>query len=122
MGAARRDPGRGEIPVTLLIGSGSYAVSYTHLYMDDRYVGTFMPPLDMQDGYGAGLTLPSTGEHTVTIHFPLYSDVSQLIVGLRQGAAVKPCADYRYPVPVVYYGSSITPVSYTHLIWALLST
>lgn len=78
------------------------------LYMDDRYVGTFMPPLDMQDGYGAGLTLPSTGEHTVTIHFPLYSDVSQLIVGLRQGAAVKPCADYRYPVPVVYYGSSIT--------------
>ncbi len=78
------------------------------LYTDDRYAGTFMPPLDMQDGYSAALFLPTQGEHTVTIHFPLYSNVAQLSVGLRHGAAVKPCAGYRYSVPVVYYGSSIT--------------
>ena len=43
-----------------------------------------------------------------TIHFPLYSEVVSLEIGLCDGSSLLPARDYRTQLPVVFYGSSIT--------------
>lgn len=44
----------------------------------------------------------------ITIHFPLYSKVSSLEVGLERGAGIAAPQPYATMLPVVFYGSSIT--------------
>lgn len=72
------------------------------------YIGSFMPPVDMRDGYESKKETGITEETDITIHFPLYSRVKSLEIGIKAGCTLKPAKDYKYDVPVVYYGSSIT--------------
>ncbi len=44
----------------------------------------------------------------ITIHFPLYSNVDKLYIGLADGAVIEQPAPYQIRKPIVYYGSSIT--------------
>lgn len=83
------------------------------LYADygegSRYVRSFIPPLEMETGYESLIELPGEpAERLITIHFPTYSDVLDLKIGLQAGASVKAPPDYTYETPIVYYGSSIT--------------
>ena len=78
------------------------------LYVKDRYQGTFVPPLDMQDGYESVIKFPAAEMREITINMPLYSNVCKLYVGLQEGAEILPPEAYTYPGPIVYYGSSIT--------------
>ena len=78
------------------------------LYVKDRYQGTFVPPLDMQDGYESIIKFPAAEMREITINMPLYSNVCKLYVGLQAGAEILPPQAYAYPGPIVYYGSSIT--------------
>ncbi|MCQ2399093.1 MAG: SGNH/GDSL hydrolase family protein [Clostridia bacterium] len=45
---------------------------------------------------------------TLTICFPLYSEVYDLKIGFDKDAEVTLAPDYKYETPVVFYGSSIT--------------
>lgn len=81
----------------------------------EEYLGTFVPPLDMTDGYEECIAfwprnvIPRTRETVeFTLHFPLYSCVKRLWIGLPEEAELLPAAPYRVERPVVYYGSSIT--------------
>lgn len=78
------------------------------LYEDNIYRGTFIPPYDMEDGYESIIHLYSQYEREILIHFPLYSDVISLEIGLCQQASLLPPIPYCAKPPVVYYGSSIT--------------
>ncbi len=78
------------------------------LFADDVYRGTFVPPDDMTDGYTSELELNEGGVREITIHFPLYSGVVRLEIGLPKGCMLGKAAPYRITAPVVYYGSSIT--------------
>lgn len=82
------------------------------LYIDKggkgTYKGTFMPLYNMTDGYESIIDFPGRETRGVTIHFPLYSDVSALYIGLQDGAALGHGAQYSYNKPILYYGSSIT--------------
>ena len=78
------------------------------LYADDVYRGTFVPPEDMADGYTSEIDLGEGGAREITIHFPLYSGVKRLEIGLPKGCTLGTAAPYRITAPVVYYGSSIT--------------
>ena len=78
------------------------------LYADGQYVNTFIPPMGMTDGFEGRIEFPSAEMRQITIHFPLYSNVSDLQIGLAEGAAVKEAAPYVPGKPIVYYGSSIT--------------
>lgn len=84
------------------------------LYIDDpesgdsRYRKTLVPPLNMTDGYESVISLPGRKMRYFTIHFPLYSQVRNLFVGIRQDASLGEGLFYREELPVVYYGSSIT--------------
>ena len=82
------------------------------LYVDQgrrsTYYRTFMPPVEMKDGYESILSFPDAAQRSLTINFPLYSDVHALYVGLRQGSSIDAGASYEPLPPVLYYGSSIT--------------
>ena len=77
------------------------------LYVGNAFYGSFMPPFEIDCGYESVLDLPA-GQKEITVHFPLYSDVKALYVGLMDGCALLPPRPYRSIAPIVYYGSSIT--------------
>lgn len=68
---------------------------------------TFMPPMGMKSGYSAPFATDSMLAD-YTINFPLYDGVKELYIALKKDAVLAQAAPYRNPVPVVYYGSSIT--------------
>lgn len=78
------------------------------MYDGERYVNTFVPPYAMTDGFHALRGLPYGGTHQVTINFPVYSQVSEMYVGIKEGATLEAAEPYEHTTPVVYYGSSIT--------------
>lgn len=71
------------------------------------YKGTFRPPFDIEVGFESVINCEE-GEKTVTINFPLFSNVEALFVGIKEGATLKSAPDYTHSIPIVYYGSSIT--------------
>lgn len=78
------------------------------LYVDNVFQGEFVPPVDMQDGYESIRNFGEGKLHEIMIDFPLYNSVTELYIGLQEGATVKAAPDYAVKTPVVFYGSSIT--------------
>ena len=74
----------------------------------ERYMGTFVPPKDMVDGYESILRFDSAKMREITVNMPLYSGVDMVYVGLQEGATILPPKPYKHQKPIVYYGSSIT--------------
>ncbi len=82
-----------------------------YTYDDGVYsaVKTFLPPYNFVDTYGGVFDFDDgKEEHFVTIDFPLYNDVYDLYIGTKEGSVIKEAPEYKYNLPVVYYGSSIT--------------
>ncbi|MEA4832344.1 hypothetical protein SDC9_89374 [bioreactor metagenome] len=75
---------------------------------DSRYVHTFVPPMDMTDGFESAYNFPESGTHSVTVNFPLYGTVDLLYIGIKENTSVFKEADYIPVKPILYYGSSIT--------------
>ena len=73
-----------------------------------RHIKTFAPPYEMQDGYESVHTFAGAGWREITIHWPLYSEICELYIGLSETATVSEPTPYKHEKPVVYYGSSIT--------------
>lgn len=82
------------------------------LYINNKgksiYYKTFMPPIEMKDGYESIIYFADGKERDITINFPLYNDVNQLYIGLQTSAKIKSGDMYKIECPVVFYGSSIT--------------
>ena len=99
-------PSIGKMPHFALTGSAGFDL-YVH---DDavRYVQTFVPPFAIKDGYESVIHFGSSQMRELTINFPLYSEVSELYIGLCDSAAVYEPPPYKTETPIVYYGSSIT--------------
>ena len=99
-------PNIGKMPHFALTGSAGF-----DLYIcaeSERYVKTFVPPFAIQDGYESIIYFDSSNMREVTINFPLYSEVSELYIGLHDSALVCEPKRYKLEKPIVYYGSSIT--------------
>ena len=92
-----------RMPHFSLTGSAGF-----DLYADNEYRGTFIPPQEMTSNYESALCFPDAKLRQITIHFPLYSEVSGLWIRLENGASLLPPAPYADMPPAVYYGSSIT--------------
>ena len=90
-----------------LTGSAGYDM-YSEYDGESRYEGTFVPPFDVVHGYESVKDFPEQKERIVTINFPLYSSVSKLYVGLKEGSVLKEAPEYKIEKPIIYYGSSIT--------------
>lgn len=94
-------------PHFALSGSSGFDM-YTGIGENARYAGTFIPPVDVENGYESVIDFADAQERLITINFPLYSDVRKLYIGLQEGASLKAAPEYSIKTPVVYYGSSIT--------------
>lgn len=97
----------GKMPHFALTGSAGF-----DLYVKEdggyNYIRTFTPPFDITDGYESGFDFEDRKLRDITINFPLYSDVCELLIGLEEDAAVTEGDTYVQAAPMVYYGSSIT--------------
>ena len=78
------------------------------IYIGNRFEGTFLPPVSLPSRAFESLKVFGEGEKLVTLNFPLYGALSELYVGVDEGAEITEAPDYKYETPVVYYGSSIT--------------
>lgn len=96
-----------KMPHFALTGSAGFDM-YSECDGEHRYEGTFLPPFDVSDGYESVIDFPERKERIITINFPLYSSVTKLYIGLKEGAVLKEAPKYRIEKPIVYYGSSIT--------------
>lgn len=102
-------PAVGRFPHMPLTGSAGF-----DLYVDDpgdgisRYWKTFVPPIDMSNGYESEIRFPSPKKRFITIHFPLYSEVRNVLIGIDREASLGKGLSYWNELPVVCYGSSIT--------------
>ncbi|MBE6714876.1 MAG: hypothetical protein E7575_06315 [Ruminococcaceae bacterium] len=99
--------GIGRMPHFSLTGTAGFDM-YIRKSSRDIFSGTFVPHLDITDGYESSLYLD--GEmHDITINFPLYSGVDVLLIGIDKDAELLPFSEpYIGEAPIVYYGSSIT--------------
>ncbi len=78
------------------------------MYADNYYVKTFVPPFDIRCSYEDVFEFDEQKRREVTINFPLYSNVTELYIGLQEGSALTEAKPYKNTKPIVYYGSSIT--------------
>lgn len=92
-----------HMPVTGVSGFDMYGIRGGKYV----FIGTFTPPFSCPHGYESVLPTPG-GIQDLIIDFPLYNDVDKLFIGLSCEASLEAPSGYRQPLPVVYYGSSIT--------------
>ena len=78
------------------------------VYLNDRFAGTFLPPVSLPSKAFESLKNFDGGEKVVTLNFPLYGSLAELFVGIEEDATLLEAPDYKYEKPVIYYGSSIT--------------
>ncbi len=78
------------------------------LYVGNVYRGMFIPPFNTVDSYEGVLELGGDAEKEITINLPLYADITELYIGLKEDATLKEPTPYIDMKPIVYYGSSIT--------------
>jgi len=90
-----------------LSGSSSFDL-YVETNAGSHYCNTFMPPIDMTDGYESELKFPDRQMRYITINFPSYNCVDEIFIGLQADSKIEEGWKYINEKPVVYYGSSIT--------------
>ena len=78
------------------------------LYEKESYIGTFVPPFDVENKYEGIIEFGNRKCRDITINFPLYSTVSKLYIGLQKNSVIEKPSQYSNREPIVYYGSSIT--------------
>ncbi len=84
------------------------------LYEDDpeaetsTFVHSFIPPVTMTEGYEGKYCRPDGKLHYYTLNFPLYNEVNEVWIGIKEGANLSEGVPYDGALPIVYYGSSIT--------------
>ncbi len=99
-------PSIGKMPHFALTGSAGF-----DLYVGNespKYIETFIPPFDIKDGYESVIFFGLSEMRDITINLPLYSEISELYIGVKDGAVISQPEPYNIENPIVYYGSSIT--------------
>ena len=80
------------------------------LYADDRFASQFVLRSDFAGGSFESVIKLTTErqKRLITINMPLYSQVKRVQIGIKNDAEISHAPDYRYEIPVMFYGSSIT--------------
>ena len=106
---------KAEMPVMCLMSHMAFTGSAGFdLYIDSpetglsRFWKAFRPSIDAKGWFESKVKFADRKQRWFTINFPSYSNVRNLYIGLQRDARVGEGMKYRSPLPVVYYGSSIT--------------
>ena len=90
-----------------LTGSAGFDL-YTKTDGKYNYAKTFVPPFEIEDSYESSIDFKTKELRDITINMPLYSGVSELLVGIDDGSVLFEGDGYINNKPIVFYGSSIT--------------
>ena len=93
--------------ITFLGQSGFDLYRKTEGECKEIFYHSFVPPMGMTTGYSAPFTTDGSMAD-YTINFPICDGVKELYIALKKDAVILEPTPYRYSVPIVYYGSSIT--------------
>ncbi len=74
---------------------------------EERYRASFRPPVSFEAGYESILELPE-GMHEYVLYFPMYNQLSDVYIGLKDSAKLSEGGRYKVEKPILFYGSSIT--------------
>ncbi len=89
--------------------SGEYGFS---IYIDGKYRSFIAPDqfdiVDKDPIYFDGIVRLDGKMHNVEVYFPLYYTISEVLIGLNNGASISSHPQYTNSAPIVFYGSSIT--------------
>lgn len=96
-------PAMGRMSHFALCGSAGFGI-----YCDGVYSGSYPPPFFENGGFEGIRELGGAKMRDIVIDFPLYSEVSELYIGVSADAEVLPGNKYKIERPIVFYGSSIT--------------
>lgn len=93
-----------------LLGTSGFDlyVDFDEPHVESRYHGSFIPSVDMTNGYEAELTFPDRKMRQLTLNLPPYNHLDELYIGLQADARLEGGKKYKNDRPVVFYGSSIT--------------
>lgn len=78
------------------------------LYADGRFYRSFIPDYRIRNSFSGMVRFSEKRDRCLLLHFPLYSEVVDLRIGLAPGSTINVCRPYENMPPIVYYGSSIT--------------
>lgn len=78
------------------------------LYRNGVFCGIFPPPQNTAAGYESVIHFLEEGPAEITIHFPIYSNVEHVEVGIQETAFLEEAPPFPVNKKVVFYGSSIT--------------
>ena len=97
-----------QLPHITLVGQSGFDL-YRKKDGEEKLIfcHSFIPPTGMRTGYTASWAA-GDGLWDYTLNFPLFDGVKALYIALKKGAQLTEPAPYKYPGPIVYYGSSIT--------------
>ena len=97
----------GKMPHFALTGSAGFDL-YENTPSGEVYVKTFIPQFDISDTLDSTIPFPSSSLRSFTVNFPLYSGLSSVYIGIKEGSRLEKADGYAIEKPIVYYGSSIT--------------
>lgn len=97
----------GRMPHFVFCGSCGFDI-YDESGEKNTFLGSFMSPMENEDEFDRVIEFTSSNMRDIIINMPTYSDVKAVYIGLEKGSALIPPKPYRFDVPVLYYGSSIT--------------
>ena len=97
----------GKMSHFALTGSAGFDL-YERNDADYNYIKTFVPSFNISDGFESIINLNDKKLRDLTINFPLYSSVNELLIGVDEGSILMSGEKYTNPNKIVYYGSSIT--------------
>ncbi|MBQ9545418.1 MAG: SGNH/GDSL hydrolase family protein [Clostridia bacterium] len=83
---------------------------YTDTAAESVYTRTFVPEVgeESRKGYTSAVGELPAKMTSYTINFPLYNNVSEVLLGFEPGSRVEKGIEYPFSKPIIYYGSSIT--------------
>lgn len=90
-----------------LAGTGGFDL-YRKENGKQTHIKAFIPPPEVEDEFCFECYLPEKKMYEYTLYFPIFARVKSLDILVKKGASIEKAPDYKYPKPVVYYGSSIT--------------
>ncbi len=94
-----------HMPFLGISGFDLYRVSGTR--HKQTYLASLTPPVHCEKGYEA-IAHVGGGMTEYVLNFPLYNNVSRLLIGVAKGSQWQAPQPYANALPAVFYGSSIT--------------
>ena len=91
-----------------MLGSVGLDLYYKEGDGKENYKQSFVPPVDMEDGYESVVNFGFKRLRQISINMPTYATLKDLYIGLEEDSIIEYADDYKINKPIVYYGSSIT--------------